>query len=152
SPVQISGFDELPDAGDKFYIVESLKEAQQAAEQRRQRERQMQLAQPKVTLDSLFSQMAESQLKEIRIVLKADVQGSVDVIKNEVEKVSTSEVKVRVLHAAVGGITEGDVLLADASQAIIIGFNVIPSGKARSMADQKGVEIRSYQVIYEIMD
>jgi translation initiation factor IF-2 len=152
TPVQISGFDALPDAGDKFYIVKSLKEAQDAAEQRRQRERQAQLAQPKVTLDSLFSQMAENQLKEIRIVLKADVQGSVDVIKAEAEKVSTSEVKVRVLHAAVGGITDSDVLLADASKAIIIGFNVIPSGKARSLSDQKGVEIRSYQVIYEITD
>ena len=152
TPVQISGFDELPDPGDKFFIVDSLKEAAEAAEQRRARERQAQLAQPKVTLDSLFSQMAETAVKEIRIVLKADVQGSVDVIKNELEKIATSEVKTRVLHAAVGGITDSDVLLADASKAIIIGFNVIPSGKARNLAESKGVEIRSYQVIYEIMD
>ncbi|HYE02540.1 MAG TPA: translation initiation factor IF-2, partial [Phycisphaerales bacterium] len=151
-PVQVSGLDELPDAGDKFFVADSLKEASEAAEQRRLRERQAQLAQPKVTLDSLFSQMKEGELKEMLIVLKADVQGSVDVIKSEIEKVSGAEVKVRVIHAAVGGITESDVLLAAASKAIIIGFNVIPSGKARTLAENKNVEIRSYQVIYEITD
>lgn len=151
-PVQISGIDELPDAGDKFYVVDSLRKAQEAAEQRRERERQKQLAQPRVTLDSLFSQMAEADVKEIRVVLKADVQGSVDVLKGEIESVKTEEIKVRVLHAAVGGITESDVLLADASKAVVIGFNVIPSGKARQLAEQKGVEIRTYQVIYDITD
>jgi translation initiation factor IF-2 len=149
---QISGFDELPNAGDKFYIVDSLKEAQEAAEQRRMRDRETQLAQPKVTLDSLLSQMKDTDLKEILIVLKADVQGSVDVLKHEIERVKSEEVKARVLHAAVGGITESDVLLADASKAVIIGFNVIPGGKARSLAEAKGVEIRTYQVIYEITD
>ncbi len=150
--VQISGFDELPNAGDKFYIVDSLKEAQEAAEQRRMRERDAQLAQPKVTLDSLLSQMKDTEVKEILIVLKADVQGSVDVLRHEIERVKTDEVKARVLHAAVGGITESDVLLADASRAVIIGFNVIPSNKARQLAEQKSVEIRTYQVIYEITD
>ncbi len=151
-PVQISGIDQLPDAGDKFYVVDSLRKAQDAAEQRRDRERQIQLAQPRVTLDSIFSQIAEADVKEIRVVLKADVQGSVDVLKNEIESVKTEEVKCRVLHAAVGGITESDVLLADASKAVVIGFNVIPSGKARQLAEQKGVEIRTYQVIYDITD
>jgi translation initiation factor IF-2 len=151
-PVQISGFDELPDAGDKFYIVDSLKKAQAAAEQRRQRDRQAQLAQPKMTLDSLFSQMAESEVKEIRVVVKADVQGSVDVLKHEIEKITTEDVKVRVLHAAVGGITESDVLLAQASGAIIIGFNVLASGATRRLAEDKSVEIRTYQVIYHITD
>lgn len=151
-PVQISGIDELPDAGDKFYIADTLKKAEQAAAQRRDKERHEQLAQPKVTLDSLFNQMAESEMKEIKVVLKADVQGSVDVIKNEIEKIATDEVKARVLHAAVGGITESDVLLAEASRAIIVGFNVIPSGKARKQAEDKGVEIRSYRVIYNITD
>ena len=152
SVVQISGLDDLPNAGDKFYIVDSLKEAQEAAEERRERERDAQLAQPKVTLDTLLSQMKDTDIKEILIVLKADVQGSVDVLKHEIERVKTDEVKARVLHAAVGGIVESDVLLADASKAVIIGFNVIPSGKARNLAEQKGVEIRSYQVIYEITD
>ena len=151
-PLQISGIDLIPDAGDKFYIVDSLKKAQEAAEQRRDRERETQLAQPKVTLDTLFSQMAQSQLKEICIVLKADVQGSIDVLRAEIEGISTDEVKIRVIHAAVGGITESDTLLADASDAIIVGFNVIASPRARSAADAKGVEIRNYQVIYHIVD
>ena len=151
-PVQISGIDQLPDAGDKFYIVDTLKKAEQAAEQRRQAERQEQLAQPKMTLDRMFGQLAEKELKEIPVVIKADVQGSIDVLKNEVEKVSGDEVKVRVLHAAVGGITESDVSLAEASRAVIVGFNVIPSGKARSAAEQKGVQIRPYSVIYDIVD
>src|SRR6185295_2005291 len=128
------------------------KKAQEAAEQRRHRERETQLAQPKVTLDSLFTQMADKDLKEILIVLKAAEQGTVDVLKGECEKVGTTEVKVRVLHAAVGGITESDVLLADASKAIIIGFNVITVGKARSLAEAKSIEIRTYEVIYEITD
>jgi len=151
-PLQVTGIDELPDAGDKFFVATSLKEAQNAAEQRRAREREEQLAQPAMTLDRMFSQMAEAELKEILVVLKADVQGSVDVLKSEIEKVSTDEIKVRVIHAAVGGITESDVLLAEASKAVIIGFNVIPSGKARKMADAKGVEIRTYDVIYHITE
>ncbi len=149
---KISGFDKVPDAGDKFYIVDSLDKAREAAEQRGDRERQAELAKPKVTLDSLLTTMKETGLKEILVVLKADVQGSVDVLKNEIEKVKTDEVRARVLHAAVGGIVESDVLLADASKAVIIGFNVIPSGKARNLAEAKGVEIRSYDVIYEITD
>ncbi|MCA9288111.1 MAG: translation initiation factor IF-2, partial [Phycisphaerales bacterium] len=151
-PVQISGIDEVPDAGDKFYVVDTLKKAQEAAEQRRHREREAQLAQPKLTLDSMFSKIAEGEVKEIRVVLKADVQGSVDVLRHEIEAVSTPEVRLRVLHSAVGGITESDVGLAEASQAIIVGFNVIASGRARSIAETKGIEIRNYQVIYDITD
>ncbi len=151
-PIQISGINELPDAGDKFYCVGSLKEAEKAAEQRRERERLEQLAQPKVTLDSMFSQMADSELKEILVVLKADVQGSVDVLKSEIEKVSGDEVKVRVIHSAVGGITESDILLANASNAVIIGFNVIANAKGRTLAEAKRVEIRNYQVIYHIVE
>ncbi len=151
-PIVISGLDEVPDAGDRFYVVDSLKKAQEAAEQRRRREREQQLAAPKVTLDSFFSQIAEKETKEILVVLKAAEQGTVDVLKGQVEKIKTDEVKVRVLHAAVGGITESDVVLAEASKAIVIGFNVIPSGKARTIAEHKGVEIRTYQVIYDITD
>ncbi len=151
-PVQISGIDEVPNAGDRFFVVDSLKKAQEAAEQRRMREREAQLATPKVTLDNLFTQMSDKDLKEILIVLKAAEQGTLDVLKSECEKIATSEVKVRVLHTAIGGITESDVLLADASKAIIVGFNVIPSGKARSLAENKGVEIRTYDVIYNITD
>jgi translation initiation factor IF-2 len=151
-PLQVTGIDVLPDAGDKFFIASSLKEAQNAAEQRRGREREEQLAQPAMTLDRMFSQMAEADLKEIVVVLKADVQGSVDVLKNEIEGVSTEEIKIRVIHAAVGGITESDVLLAEASKGVIVGFNVIPSGKARKVAESKGVQIRTYDVIYHITE
>ncbi|HBS29931.1 MAG TPA: translation initiation factor IF-2, partial [Phycisphaerales bacterium] len=152
TPVLVSGLSELPDAGDKFFIAKDLREAQSAAELRLQQERERELATPKVTLDSMFAQMKQGDLKELLIVLKADVQGSVDVIRNSVEQISTDEVKVRVLHAAVGGISESDVTLAAASGAVILGFNVIPSGKARGLAEGKKVEIRSYQVIYDIVD
>ncbi|MBX3316212.1 MAG: translation initiation factor IF-2 [Phycisphaeraceae bacterium] len=152
TPVQISGLDEVPDAGDRFFVVDSLRKAQEAAEQRRHAEREAQLAQPKVTLDSLFTQMSDKDIKEILVVVKAAEQGTLDVLKNEIEKISHSEVKTRVLHAAIGGITESDVILAEASKAIVIGFNVIASGKARSVAESKGVEIRNYQVIYHITD
>lgn len=152
TPVQISGLDEVPDAGDRFFVVDSLRKAQDAAEQRRHAEREAQLAQPKVTLDSLFTQIADKDIKEILVVLKAAEQGTLDVLKNEIEKITHAEVKARVLHAAIGGITESDVILAEASRAIIIGFNVIASGKARSVAESKGVEIRNYQVIYHITD
>lgn len=151
-PVQISGINELPDAGDKFYCLGSLKEAEKAAEQRREREREALLAQPKLTLDNMFTQIADTDLQEILVVLKADVQGSVDVLKSEIEKVGNDEVKVRVIHKAIGGITESDILLAEASKAIIIGFNVIANSKGRALAETKGVEIRNYQVIYHIVD
>lgn len=156
-PVQISGINEVCDAGDKFYVTPSLKQAEEAAEQRRDRERHTALAAPKLTLDTLFSQMQTAQAtepvaKEIRIILKTDQQGTVDVLKAECEKIKTEEVKVRVIDAAVGGITESNVILAEASKAIVIGFNVIPSGKARQLAEQKGVEIRAYQVIYDITE
>lgn len=152
TPVQISGVDMVPDAGDKFYIVQTLKQAQEAAEQRRARDREAHLTQPKLTLDNMFAQMQEAAVKELLVVLKADVQGSVDAIRKSIEEIASEEVKVRVLHAAVGGITESDVTLASASRAVILGFNVIPTGKARSTAEEKGVEIRTYQVIYDIVD
>ncbi len=151
-PVQISGLDMVPSAGDKFYVVDSLKKAQEAAEQRRDREREQQLARPRVTLDSMFSQMAQNQLKEILVVVKADVQGSIDVLRNEIEKIASDEVRARVLHTAVGGITESDVILAEASGAVIVGFNVIATGKARQLAESKGVEIRAYRVIYDLVE
>ena len=150
--VQISGLDNLPDAGDKFYVVDSLKKAQSAAEQRHQRERERELAAPKATLDSILSQLKEGVRKELLVVIKADVQGSVDVLKESIQGVSTENVTVRVLHAAVGGINDSDVILAEASGALIVGFNVIPSAKARRLAEDKSVRIRPYQVIYDIVD
>jgi len=151
-PVQISGLDMVPDAGDKFYIVDSLRKAEEAAEQRRHREREQQLAQPKLTLDNMFANMSDSEIKEINVVLRVAEQGTADVLKQQIEKITTPEVKLRVLQAAIGGITESDIVLAEASRATVIGFNVIASGKARTLAEQKGVEIRTYQVIYDITD
>ncbi|MFG0257350.1 MAG: translation initiation factor IF-2 [Phycisphaerales bacterium JB043] len=151
-PVQISGIDTIPDAGDKFYIVDSLKKAEDAAEQRREHERETELSQPKVTLESMLGQLKAGDTQELRVLIKADVQGSLDVLKKSAEDIHNDEVRVRVLHAAVGGITESDVLLADASKAVIIGFNVIPSGKARKEAEKQNIEIRSYDVIYDIID
>jgi translation initiation factor IF-2 len=150
--VQVSGLDNLPDAGDKFYVVDSLKKAQSAAEQRHQRERERELAAPKATMDSILNQLKEGVRKELLVVIKADVQGSVDVLKESIQGVSTENVTVRVLHAAVGGINDSDVILAEASGALIVGFNVIPSAKARRLAEDKGVRIRPYQVIYDIVD
>ncbi len=152
TPILISGLDVMPDAGDRFFVVDSLRKAQEAAEHRQMEERHRELATPKLTLDTMFAAMKEKAINELLLVVKADVQGSVDVIKNAVEKVSTSEVKVRVLYAAAGGITESDVNLAAASGAVIMGFNVIANAKARQAAEAKSVEIRSYQVIYDIID
>ena len=152
TPVQVSGLDELPAAGEKFYIVASLRKAQAAAEQRRTSERELELAQPKVTLETMLTQMTDAEVKELRVVIKADVQGSIDVLRKSAEDISTDEVRLRVLHAAVGGVTESDVLLAHASGAVIIGFNVIASAKARQLAAQKRVQLRFDQVIYNITD
>ena len=155
TPVEISGIDEVPDAGDKFYVVGSLKQAEQIAEQRREHERKQELAtKSKVTLDNLFDQMKAGDVKELRVVIKADVQGSVEVLRKTLEETAADneEVAVRVLHAAVGGITESDVILAEASDAIIVGFEVIASQRARSVAEEKGVDIRLYRVIYDIVD
>ena len=153
TPVQLSGLSDLPDAGEKFFCVDSLKKAQEAAEERRARDREKELAVPKaVTLESMLGKMKESEIKQLNIIIKADVQGSVDVLRKSAEEIQTDEVRVRVLHAAVGGVTESDVTLAQASEAVIIGFNVIPSAKARREAEDKNIEIRSYQVIYDIVD
>ena len=153
TPVEISGIDNVPDAGDHMYVTDSLRAAEDAAEHRRERERRKELAtKAKVTLDNLFEHVQAADLKELRIVLKADVQGSVEVLRKALEDLSTAEVKVRVLHAAVGGITEADVTLAEASGAVVVGFQVIASAVARSEAERRGVDVRNYRVIYDIVD
>ncbi len=152
TPVAISGLDELPDAGDRFYVVDSLRSAEQSALDRRRLERERDLAQPRVTLDNIFARMAEGDRKEVRLIVKADVQGSVETLRKTLGEMKVDEVSVSVLHAAVGGINESDVSLAEASSAIIIGFNVTSSAKARQIADLKGIDIRLYDVIYDITD
>lgn len=153
TPVVISGLSELPQAGDKFYVVNSLDRARAIAQERVDRSRAQQLAdKTKVSLESLYGQMKDQAVKTINLIIKADVQGSVETLQKTVTDQNTDEVRVKVIHAAVGPITESDVELADASNAVIIGFHVVPDEAARAMAEQRRIEIRTYRVIYEIFD
>ena len=151
-PVAISGINQVPDAGDRFFTVKNLRDAESAAKERIQAEREKSLSREKVTLDNILEHMAEAGKKELPVILKADVQGSVETIRASLAKMSTDEVNVVLKHAAVGGITASDVTLAEASGAIIIGFNATASGKVRKEADRAGVDIRDYDVIYEITE
>ncbi|MEA2736484.1 MAG: translation initiation factor, partial [Humisphaera sp.] len=153
TPVIVSGLNILPDAGDKFYIIEDAERARAIAEERATLSRQTQLsAMGKVTLDNLFDTMKAGDIKTINLIIKGDVQGSVETLQRTVTDQNTEEVRVRVIHAAVGAINESDVELADASSAVIIGFNVVPEESARAMAEHRRIEIRTYRVIYEIFD
>ncbi|GJQ22486.1 translation initiation factor IF-2 [Candidatus Brocadia sapporoensis] len=150
TPVSVSDFSEVPEAGDKFYVVGDIQKAREIALERQKKERETSLAKYQhVTLDSLYSKIAEGKVKEIKVILKADYKGSVEVLKKALEELSTSEIKVKILHCGVGGITESDVLLADASDAIVIGFYVTTEDKARILAEDKGVDIRLYKIIYD---
>jgi translation initiation factor IF-2 len=153
TPVIVSGLSALPDAGDKFYAVEDQDRARAIAEERIAMSRQDHLASSnKVTLDTLFDTMKAEEIKTINLIIKGDVQGSVETLAKTVTDANTAEVRVRVIHSAVGAINESDVELADASRAVIIGFHVAPDEAARQMAEQRKVEIRLYRVIYEIFD
>lgn len=152
-PVEITGLDTVPTAGDKFFSLADLNQAKSAAEQIQHVTREEGLARRSiVTLDNLFSHIEAGNVKELNLIVKADVQGSVDVLIKYLTELSTEEVKVKVLHAAVGGISEGDVVLAEASNAIIIGFNVVPDERVRQTADSKKVDIRLYSIIYRITE
>jgi translation initiation factor IF-2 len=153
TPVEVIGLEEVPEAGAKFYVLDDLAKAKEIASQRQQRKRLEQMAdRTHVTLDNIFEKLKAGQTKEIRVVLKGDVKGSIEVLSKEIPALSIGEVKVKVLHAGVGGITESDVLLADASDAVVIGFNVVADEKAKAAAEQKGVDVRTYRVIYQITD
>ncbi len=152
-PVEITGLSDVPQAGDKFYCLADINRAKAAAEENQIRSRESSLLRrAQVTLDNLFSQIEAGNVKELNIIIRADVQGSVDVLVEYLSELSTEEVKVKILHAAPGGITEGDVVLADASNAIIIGFNVVSEEHIARLAEAKGVEIRLYNVIYRITE
>lgn len=151
-PVTISGLGEVPDAGDRVFVVKNLREAESAAKERVAAEREKALARERVTLDNILDHMTEAGKKELPVILKADVQGSVETITAAMAKMTTDEVRVAVKHSAVGGISESDIALADASGAIIIGFNVTASGKVRRAAEDSGIDIRYYDVIYDITD
>ncbi len=151
-PVEITGLAEVPAAGDEFNAVEDEKMARSLAEQRRDAAKQEEFkANARVNLDDLFSQISEG-VKTLNVIIKADVGGSAEAVKQSLLKLSNDEVKVRILHAAVGGITEGDVMLAAASDAIIVGFNVRPDRVALDSAEHNGVDIRTYRVIYDCIN
>ncbi|MBX3375295.1 MAG: translation initiation factor IF-2 [Phycisphaeraceae bacterium] len=151
-PATISGLSDVPDAGDRFFIVRTLREAEAAAAERKAEERERSLAQERVTLDNIFQKLAAAQRKELPLIVKADVQGSLETLRATLPKIGSEEVHVVIKHAAVGGISESDVRLAEASGAIIVGFNVTAGGAARKLAESRGVDIRFYDVIYDLTD
>ncbi len=153
TPVEIQGLSETPSGGDKFYVVENEKLARDVAEQRKQEQQETKFNQVvKVSLDNLFSQIDEGNMKELDVIIKADVQGSVEAVKQSLEKLSNDEVRVRAIHGGVGAINESDVMLANASNAIIVGFNVRPDAGAEAAAKQQEVDIRLYRVIYQAIE
>ncbi len=153
-PVEILGLSEVPMAGDMFYAADNEKKARQLAESviAKSREELIKETPQKVSLDDLFSQIQSGNIKELNIVIKADVQGSVEAVRASLEKLSNDEVRIRTIHGGVGAVTESDVMLASASNAIIIGFNVRPEASAKSVAEDQKVDIRLYRVIYNAID
>ena len=154
TPVEILGLSEVPAAGDTFYVAANEKQARQLAESVIAKNRETLIAQTpqKVSLDDLFSQIQSGNMKELGIIVKADVQGSVEAVRQSLEKLTNEEVRVRVIHGGVGAVTESDVLLASASNAIIIGFNVRPEPAAKAFAEEEKVDVRLYRVIYHAIE
>lgn len=154
TPAEVLGFSDVPLAGDSLYVVAEEKTARQIAAKRilRKREEDIKASMPRVSLDDLFKQIKEGQVKELNVIIKADVQGSVEALKQSLEGLSTEEVRVNIIHCGVGLISETDILLASASNAIIFGFNVRPDVNARRAAEQEKVDIRLYKVIYEMIN
>jgi translation initiation factor IF-2 len=155
TPVEILGFDKPPAAGEQARVVENERQARHLAQLRGQRVRAEQLARTAkkgVSLEELFTQMEEGAVRELNIIVKADVQGSIEAVVGELAKIEHPEVGVNVIHTGIGAITEGDVMLASASNAVVIGFNVRPNADARSLAEREGVDLRTYRVIYQLTD
>ncbi len=152
-PAEILGLSEVPSAGDRFYVVKDEKTAREMAQTRKDKIKDENLhSSNRVSLEDLYNQIKEGKVKELALIVKADVQGSVEAIRQSLEKLSTEDVKVRVIHGAVGAITETDVTLATASNAIIIGFNVRPDGNATSLAEKENVDIKTYRIIYDALE
>ncbi|MFZ5833712.1 MAG: translation initiation factor IF-2 [Planctomycetota bacterium] len=155
TPVHLTGLSTAPGAGDRFYVLEDIGDARQLAESRASQARQRELAggRPHVTLENLYERLGqEDQVQTLNIIIRADVRGSIEAIRKELTKLEHPEVQIKVLQATVGGITEADVHLADASDAIVVGFNVVPDEAARVLADKRGVQVRRYDIIYQLTD
>ena len=151
-PVEITGLNDTPTSGDKFMAFESEKQARSIGEQRKQTQKDRdKKADYAVTLDDLFSRIGEG-LKEINVIIKADVHGSSEAVKNSLEKIEIEDVRIKVIRSSVGSITESDIVLAKASNAIIIGFNIRPNNEIREYAKEQGVEIRLYNIIYKVVE
>lgn len=152
-PVEISGLSDVPEAGDSFYVVEDERMARELVEERKQEQRNKAAASSgKVTLDNLFAHIKGGEMKELAIIVKADVQGSVEAVTSSLEKLSNEEVNVKVVHGGVGAISESDIMLASATDAIIVGFNVRPNKLAKEQSERENVEIRTYRVIYDCIN
>jgi translation initiation factor IF-2 len=153
TPVEVSGLDIVPTAGEAFVVVDDISSAREVAEDRRTRARDLAHADRQaITLENLYDKMAERKVKSLNLIIKADVQGSIEALTKELDKLQNDEVPVRILLKGVGGISESDIVLADASQAIVIGFRVAPEDRAVTMADEKKIEIRRYDIIYQVTD
>jgi len=153
TPVQVLGFSTVPQAGDAFVALDDERAARHIAQERLHRQRAAELvSQKRVTLEELFAQVGEGELSELNVILKADVQGSLEAIEDALNKIAVGDVRVRVLHKAAGAISENDVSLAQASGAVVIGFNVRPDPKARDLAEKESVDIRTYQIIYKLVE
>ena len=153
TPVSILGLDGAPQAGDKFHVLDDEREAKQIASKRSQLQREQSVrTQKHITLDEIGRRIALGDFKELNIILKGDVDGSVEALTDSLQKLSTEEIQVNIIHKAVGAITESDVLLASASEAIVIGFNVRPSTNARSLAEKEEIDIRNYSIIYDVIN
>ena len=152
-PVEIMGLDEVPQSGDVFNAVSDERLARELVEQRKQEAKEEQFSQfQKVTLDNLFSSINAGKIKTLNIIVKADVQGSVEAVKQNLEKLSNEEVQVKVIHGGVGAVSESDIMLANASNAIIVGFNVRPDPVAAEIAERDGVDMRMYRIIYDCIE
>ena len=152
-PVEILGLSEVPEGGDEFYVVEDERKARSVVENRKfQEKKEKQKSATAISLDNLFEQIEAGKMKDLNIVVKADVQGSVEAVKQSLERISNDEVRVNVIHGAVGAINESDVMLASASNAIIVGFNVRPTNGASDAAEDAGVDLRMYRVIYDAIE
>jgi translation initiation factor IF-2 len=153
TPVEILGLESIPDAGDTFLVMADRDKAKGIAQYRKMKEREAQLAKSsRVSLEGLAEQIKQAGVKDLNLILKGDVQGSVEVLADSLQRMSTEKVRVKVLHSGVGGITESDILLASASNAVVIGFNVRPDRKATEVAERENVEIRLHSIIYELQD
>ena len=153
TPVEILGLEGMPDAGDTFLVMADRDKAKGIAQYRKMKEREAQLAKSsRVSLEGLAEQIKQAGMKDLNLILKGDVQGSVEVLADSLQRMSTEKVRVRVLHSGVGAITESDILLASASNAVVIGFNVRPERKAQELSDRENVEVRLHSIIYELQD